>query len=348
MPPLDPFRCPLLFSAGHGGGTRETRRLQTAAQRGSLERVHRGVYASTDDWDRLDARGRHVVLTRAVSSGLDRRCVVGHHSAAAVWGLPRVHDEYDDAVTIIDPRRTTTRRSPHVFRRPGVISADDVVERHGLRFTSLERTAVDVARTSSFADAVLGLDAVLRELVLPDGHRTGVRVDAALHRHRDGLLARLGRPSDPGSRSARRAIDFASPLAENGGESLLRVVLFELGLTDVELQRSFALEGGFLGRCDAFLRAYGVAIELDGHVKLTDAAMLDGRSPADVVRERGRRDRRLLRHPAIRSIVHCEYLDFVFPDRLTEMLRAAGVTVDARRATTAARNARRRFSGGAR
>ncbi|MET4053027.1 hypothetical protein ABID81_002399 [Frigoribacterium sp. PvP054] len=345
MSHLEPLRCPLLFTSTHGATTREARQLQLRARRGALVRVHQGVYADARDWHELDARERHVVLTRAVVAGLDPQCTVSHASAAACWGLPRVHDDPGDVVTVVDPRRTTARRSTHLLRRPGSVPSDDRAELHGLLLTSLERTAVDVSRTASFADAVMCLDAVLRRLVLPDGHRTGAVVQAEFERARAGISSRLGPASSPGGRTARRALAFSSAWAENGGESLLRVVLFELGLSSVELQKAVEVDGLFVGRCDVFLRAFGVAIEFDGHVKLTDPEMLAGRTPAEVVRQRGRRDRRLLRHPEIRHVVHCEYADLVFPERLVELLRAAGVAIDPRRVSAAARIAGRRFSG---
>lgn len=337
--------CPLVFTAAHGGTTREARRLQLDARRGALVRVHQGAYAAADRWNELDARGRHVVLTRAVTTGLDPRCVVSHSSAAAVWDLARVRDVYDDVVTVVDPRRTTTQRSTHLFRRPGVVPTADRDERLGLRLTSLERTAVDVAQTATFADAVLCLDAVLRRLVLPHGHRTGQDAQAAFRRSRARLLSRLGPASHPGGRTARRALEFSSAWAENGGESLLRIVLFELGLSSVELQKTFRLDGLFLGRCDVYLRAFGVAVELDGNVKLTDPKMLAGKTPDEVLRERARRDQRLLRHPDIDRVVHCGYADLVTPDKMVDLLTTADVPVDPRRATVAARIARRRFLG---
>jgi hypothetical protein len=335
----------LRFAATHGDGAPETIALRAGVARGSLVRIHRGVYAAASDWEHLDSRGRHVLLTRALAAGPARDCAVSHVSAAAAHGLPRVGDEYDDVVTVTDRRRTSTKTSPHLFRRPGQVPADDLVRLGDLSVTAPERTAVDVARTASFADAVLCADAVLRRLVLPNGHRTGPSVAAAVRREREALLGRLGPAAHPGNRAARRAIQFASPFAENGGESLLRVVLFELGLSHVELQREFRLPDGRLARCDTYLAAHGVAVEFNGFVKLTDPRMLAGRTPAEVVRDRGRRDRALCELPDVRAVVNCEYLDLVEPDRLAGLLRDVDVPLDRRRVTDAARAAARRFRG---
>jgi hypothetical protein len=271
--------------------------------------------------------------------------VVSHVSAVAALDLPRVRDDFDETVTVTDRRRTSTKTSPHLFRRPGEVPADDLVRLGELSVTGLRRTAVDVARTASFADAVLCADAVLRRLVLPDGHRTGPSVAAAVRREREALIDRLGPATHPGNRAARRALQFASPFAENGGESLLRVVLFELGLSNVELQREFRLDDGRVARCDAYLAAHGVAVEFNGFVKLTDPRMLAGRTPAEVVRDRARRDRALCRLPEVRAVVNCEYVDFVTPDRLGDLLRDVDVGLDPRRRTAAARAAARRFRG---
>ena len=341
----DPSRCELLFAATHGDGARETAALRRSVRRGQLVRIHQGTYLRADDFRRLDERGLHVVLARAVALGLADVCVVSHTSAAVLHDLPAVSPAMPDVVTVVDPRRTTTARSTHLLRRPGRAPASETSLVHGLCVTDLSRTAVDVSRTSPFADAVLCVDAVLRRLVLPRGHETSPGVVERLATVRTQLLQRIGDGSRPGDRAARRVVQFASPWAENGGESLLRLLLFELGLSDVHLQRSFESRGRFAGRCDIFLAKHGVALEFNGLVKLTDPTMLAGRTPAEVVRDRGRRDRRLLESDEIEHVVHCEYLDIVQPRRLAELLHGVGVGLDPRRVDSAARIALRRFVG---
>lgn len=338
-----PFDVPLSFAATHGDGAKETLALRRGASSGTLTRLHRGVYVPSLLVAGLDARGRHVLLCRAVAAGLGRRCVVSHMSAGAVWALPRV-GSLPDVVHVVDPHRATAQRSTHLCRRPGTTVASDVERIGDLTVTSLVRTATDIALTGRFDDAVLCLDAVLRRLVLPQGHDEGPEVDARLERWRARMSNELGAPGRRGGTAARRAVAFASPWAENGGESLLRLALHELGVGEVALQRVLRVDGRDAGRVDTFLAEHETAVELDGFVKLTDPAMLAGRSPADVAREQNRRDHRLLGAPGVRRVVHCEYTDVVHPERLAGHLRRAGIPLDPRHVSSAVRAAARRFA----
>ncbi|ROS61091.1 hypothetical protein EDF38_0172 [Frigoribacterium sp. PhB160] len=339
----DPFLVRLFFAATHGDGAKETLALRRGAASGELVRLHRGVYGERAEVERLDARGRHVVLCRAVSAGLDPSAVVSHASAAAVWDLPRIVDP-DDVVDVVDPRRERVRRSTHLRRRPGAVPDHDERRVGDLSVTSLERTAVDVALTAGFAAAVLCLDGVLRRLVLPRGHEHGLGTDRRLQETRAALSSRLGGEGRRGGVAARRALAFASPWAENGGESLLRLVLHELGVGEMSLQREFRRDGRLAGRVDVFLEQHRTAVELDGFVKLTDPEMLGARSPAAAARDQNRRDQRLLMVPEVRHVVHCEYGDIVVPERLAGLLVRAGVPLDPRRIQAAVRAAARRFA----
>lgn len=155
----------------------------------------------------------------------------------------------------------------------------------------------------------------------------------------------VGPSHHPGGRAARRVIDFASPHAENGGESLLRVVLHELGAPAPELQRIFTRNGKFVARCDAYLAECGTVVEFDGFVTLTDPTMLAGKTPEEALRDRVRRDKRLLALPEVRHVVHCYYVELVEPRLLAALLHDADVALNPRRRAEATRIAARRFDG---
>jgi hypothetical protein len=337
----DPLSVPLSFAAAHGAQSSEARSLRRAVGAGHVVRVRRGVFVEQPTWDALDARARLVLRTRAAVLG--SACwVASHGSAVAVHDLPRV-DRAADRVDVIDPRRRSTKTSPTLRSRPGRLRDEEVVVVSDVRVTSLERTAVDVALTAPFADAVMCVDAVLRRLVLPRGHQSGPEVDEQLARRRARLLASVGDGHDPGQAAARRAIGFASPWAENGGESLARVVLYELGVPTLELQREFTTASG-TARCDFFDASHLAAFEFDGFGKYSEAALRGGRTVAEVMRDEKRREVELLDRDDVRAVARFEYRDLVDPRRLAAVLTRAGVPVDPRRVTAAAREARLRFA----
>jgi len=340
----DPTQLPLLRVATHGDSSREARALRRGAERGLLHRVRRGVYVDLADWTALEARGRHVVTVRASVAGASPGIAVSHESAVALHGLPTVGRRLDDIVRTIDEHRSTVKRTPTFLVRPGLLPDDDVVEVAGVRVTSLLRTAADMARTASFAEGVLCVDAVLRRIVLGGEHRDGPDVDETLTQVRAALVSRVGPPGHKGGRAARRIIAFASPWAENGGESLLRIALHELGVAQPVLQKVFRLHGRVVARADVQLPD-GAVLEFDGMEKLVDGRMLAGRSTAQALREQKARDRALLALPDVRTVIHCDYVDVVRPEQLAELLRAGGVSLDPRRIRAAARAARARFDG---
>jgi hypothetical protein len=337
----DPLSVPLSFAAAHGAQSREARGLRRAVAAGRVVRVRRGVFVDQPTWDALDARARLVLRTRAAVLG--SVCwVASHASAVAIHDLPRV-EQAAGRVSVIDTRRASTKTSATLRIRPGPLRDEEVVVVSDVRVTCLERTALDVALTAPFADAVMCVDAVLRRLVLPRGHRSGLEVDALLARRRTNLLDAIGEGTGPGRAAARRAIAFASPWAENGGESLARVVLHELGVPTPELQREFTLASG-TARCDFFDPAHLAAFEFDGFGKYADEALRGGRSVAEVMRDEKRREAELLERDDVRVVVRFEYRDLVAPRRLAALLTRAGIPVDPRRVTAAARAARLRFA----
>jgi len=282
-----------------------------------FHRVHPGAYVSTADWMRLDPRQQHVLTVRAVLAGLSSSAVVSHASAVALHGLPSV-DWPRGPVHVIDPSRDRMHVTDRVVRHPGPIDGQDVVEVDGLPVTNVARTAVDRSRTASFADGVLCVDAVLRRAAIlagcfasvarrdptsAAGHRS--RVEAVAEDARQLLVERLARaPGTRGLSTARRVALFATPWAENGGESLCRLALFELGTSEPEMQVEFFDGSGFVGRCDFVIG--DAALEFDGKAKYDDEAIRAGKVPSAVVKAEKARERRLLRSGGVSVIGRCD------------------------------------------
>ncbi|MYR06909.1 hypothetical protein GTV32_11605 [Gordonia sp. SID5947] len=232
--------------------------------------VSRGVCVpagqrSAAEWHRLKA------IAASVTS--DVAATLSHQSAAVIHGvemlrpnLRRVH------MTTGSPNggyRTTT-----AHRHVGTLSPDEVVEIDGLRVTSLERTAVDVACTSplGFAGALAVFDSALRK----DADRE--------------VMARLLRARRRGAAHARRALHHADALAENPGESWGRAQMIEAGLPIPRLQHEFhGIDGEFIARTDYDWAGLLVG-EFDGKVKY-EKHLRPGESTSDaVVREKARED----------------------------------------------------------
>ncbi len=119
--------------------------------------------------------------------------------------------------------------------------------------TSLCRTAVDVARTSSLVAGLVVADAVL--------HRGAPREELeAVAAEHDGY---------PGAPSVRRVVAAANGLAESPFESLSRGRMLELDLPAPELQVEVWLSGRFVARVDFLWRQHNLFGEADGRSKYT-------------------------------------------------------------------------------
>jgi predicted transcriptional regulator of viral defense system len=123
-------------------------------------RLFHGVAVERRDWAALGPLERRRLVVRARAARLQADGVVSHWSAAALWGLPEL-DRTDWRLHVVDPRATKTHAGRGVVRHVGSVGEDDVVLLDGLRTTSLLRTVIDVARTSTFDHAVVVLDHVL-------------------------------------------------------------------------------------------------------------------------------------------------------------------------------------------
>ena len=243
--------------------------LARAVRGGSLTRLRRGAY--------LDSRATvspHRALVLATVAGLRVGTAVSHVSAAVLHGLPLWRVDLS--------RLHATRRPPaagsgsaHVHLHVARLPDDDLVLLDGVLTTGLARTVVDLSRTLPFESAVVAADAALA---------TG----AVRSEHLAACLVRMG--PVPGSRRARRVLDFADGRSESVGESRSRVLIHQLGLPAPDLQvRVLRPDGSLIGRCDFGWPDHRTVGEFDGRVKYR--AGEEGRAPEEVVfREKLRED----------------------------------------------------------
>ncbi len=285
------------------GGDFDRIRLQVRA--GRVVRLLRGVYYPADVWARENPRERHLTLARAVVLLRSRRIVLSHRTAAIVWGLPLL-GEPPDSVHAIAHRagggRSDERLVRHCIDIPAQTARID-----GLEVTELGRTAIDIARSSRFGEAVMVADAVLAR---------GVRVDE--------LIRELPEPGARGVKRARGVVAFADARSGSPLESLSRASIFEAGLPVPELQHEFRDADGRMP-VDFWWPAYGVIGEFDGKVKYLDERYRDGRTLEQVLLDEKWREARLRRQAGVRAIARWDAATAASPVRLGRLLRSYGI-----------------------
>lgn len=179
---------------------------------GSVTRLRRVVYLETQAWRTASTRERHLFAVLAAARTM-RDPVFSHRSAAALFGIPLL-EPWPDEVHVASAWPGGGRARPGVVAH-GTTSPPTTVQVKGVRVASAARTVVDLARTETFASALMAADAVLHA-----GAATPAELTAE--------LAAAGRGR--GVRAAATVLAAASPLAESPGESLSRARMIERGL----------------------------------------------------------------------------------------------------------------------
>lgn len=187
--------------------------LRSGIRSGQLVRVRRGAYVAADEWSRLDRDARYFALVQAGALALGGDAVLSHESAAAVWGLPIIGSWPSDIHLLVE-RANGGRSYPGVRRHAVGIDTDHVTVHEGFTVTTLERTVVDLAATSSLYSAVATVDAAIH---VPRFASTG--------RVTKGDLLAVWERMLPfrGFARARRVIDFADERSGSTSESASRV-----------------------------------------------------------------------------------------------------------------------------
>ncbi|SCX47277.1 T/G mismatch-specific endonuclease [Klenkia marina] len=217
--------------------------LTSEQLRGSAwRRVMRGVYA---DASLPDTHGVRLAAARLV---LPPTAVVAGRSAAWLLGVTEAADE-STPVEVLVPREHRFGPVTGLRIRQGGTEPDDLAELRGLRHTTAARTASDIARWESTAEAVVLLDLLLtRRLV-----------------DRDDLHERVvGLPAGPGTRRAVQAVALADPRAESPQESRTRVLLALAGFPVVPQFEVRDDDGRWVARVDLALPDLRIAVEYDG------------------------------------------------------------------------------------
>lgn len=246
--------------------------IARAVREHELIRVGTGAYAAAkdrypDELHRMKAIAAWLGDVRAGNG--DPGGVLSHISAAVVLGLDTLHPTLG-RVHFTKPNSSGNIRANR-HTHSALLRADEVTFVDGIMVTNLERTAVDIACVSKFPAALAVVDAALRRGA-----------------DREVMRSTLARVRRNGIRTARRAIESGSPLAESVGESWSRSQMITAGLRLPELQRSYDIRGN-RWRVDFDWNGRLVG-EFDGIKKYTKL-LREGEESSDVViREKLRED----------------------------------------------------------
>lgn len=118
------------------------RALARMVKEGTLAKPRWGAYVGGADYLKLDALGRHALVSRAVLLQAKTPSSLSHSSALPWFGAPEYgFDLRSVHVTRHDGR--AGRREAGVRQHCGVLREGDLVERHGLSLTSPTRAALE-------------------------------------------------------------------------------------------------------------------------------------------------------------------------------------------------------------
>jgi hypothetical protein len=283
------------------------RALQRGVEAGERTRLRSGAYVPTALWSELRSDDRRRLEVAAMAA-MHPSFIASHRSSRALWHLPSVLQP--DGLVHARASMAAGSRTEHGVRKHAVHDVDrHLVVVDGVTTTSIERTALDLAATEPFHEAVVVMDAALRRGISKDRMREVLEEWA------------------PKQRRARieRVIAFADPLSATAGESWSRVQIFEGGLPAPVLQQSFFDGHGFIGDTDFWWPRFTLIGEFDGMKKYREADILRGRTPGQIVEaEKVREDR--LRRTAMRPAVdRWIWATLLVRGALVAQLRAAGL-----------------------
>ncbi len=249
---------------------------------GELVRVYRGWYVSGSEWRSLASRERHVVLALAIHVSADAAPIFSHTTAALLHGLP-MYGNTGMRVHVTVGGEAKRHNSRHVLRHRQHIPDSEVAAHGGVRFTSMARTVLDIARTLPPESGIVCADAALRAS-LRSSQLNPEQIRANwLDLQSQALNAQ-------GSARARKILEMADPAADSPLESLSRLQLRRLGFT-VATQVPVVAPTGAVYRMDFELLGHDVFAEVDGRVKYLDEQLRGGRSAEEVlIAEKERED----------------------------------------------------------
>jgi predicted transcriptional regulator of viral defense system len=233
-------------------------RIRSLVRKGTLVRVGRGAYVRGALAEKAEGSrvGKQALSLASVLAAGQPGMVGSHQSAAIIHGLDLLGRQLPGVTVTHPPRTGSATGRAGVLVHVAALPTTHIIRRGGVPVTSVARTVVDLARTSSFRAGVVTADSALRRHLTTKAELRAVLAECARW---------------PGLARAREVVAFSDALSESALESLSRVVFREQKLPPPELQQWVGGEDeGVVGRADFLWRRYGTIGEADGAIKYGD------------------------------------------------------------------------------
>jgi hypothetical protein len=235
------------------GYTRREFEHMTRRRGGPWLRVRYGIYTERESWERLDESAQARLLDRAALISCDEGTVLSHSSAARALCLP-LYDADDGEVHLTRLRihdRILTGVEAGIKHHGGLLTDEEIQLVDGVPVTNAVRTTLDITSEFGYRAGLVTADAVLRSGVPKS------ELQAAVDRQ----------PTHPHHAARQAVVADADGRAQTPIETLGRIIVKQMGITDVVPQQRFE----FLDDADAFVDLYSPQLrhvfECDGKLK---------------------------------------------------------------------------------
>lgn len=250
-----------------------------------LAQVRRGFYLprAAD----LTNNEQYLARIRATIEAREPGLVVCGVSAAALWGIPLMH-QHMELVHVSRPGRPRSQRVGVRTHTRG-LDESDVAHVQGLLVTDLVRTLRDVAYDTVLPYSLVPLNALMEQVATEFGLNYLQAREFGL-----GLVESSG--SSKGKRRAVKNMAAVDIRAANPGESLSLGQFHVIPVAIPELQVPFPRSDGGNDIADFDWEELDVAGEMDGRDKYLDPDMTKGLSSSEILDQQQVRQSRLLGH----------------------------------------------------
>lgn len=235
---------------------------------GELLKIRKGIYIESQKWQSLKPWEQQTARILALARQMPD-VVLSHTSAAQLFGFVTPNETlvhiYSDG---------TSRSRIQSVAKHCLLTQDTstVLLELGIRVTCPLTTVLDCARYLPIKQGVALADSALFQRAVET----------------EELAEKLTEAQGRNCRKMRQIARLVSPKSESAGESYTRMLLDEMGLV-YEEQKEFFLAGSHY-RYDFALEDFGIIVEFDGRLKLTDFGAPDAVLEQERYREKALRN----------------------------------------------------------